>query len=333
MGQKTNPIALRLSINREFDSCWYTEKYSHILGKELELRKYFSKMIGSLHNDVYQGRLCFQFFPKKVVVSFFFADLRISSKRKKFEGLKELLIPENPAFSNSFNKKPTPLSPSFSKSLKSFHIESFFIQELEDKKKIISVFFLLFFLRYNKKKNAEFIARKQNFFDSPERTELRRPMSKIFAEFVFVSYFLKKYFSDYPYLPDNSLKFHPFFSPSNSFKESGLFGNLKLQALKISSKYSSAHFLSQFIAKSLEKKMSLKEIYKNIQKEISKEKSVIGMKIQCSGRIGGAEMAKVESRKYGQTSANVFSAKVDFAKSEAYTPYGLIGVQVSLTSI
>ena len=102
---------------------------------------------------------------------------------------------------------------------------------------------------------------------------------------------------------------------------------------KLNSKYQSAHFLSQFIAESFEKNLSFRQTYRSIQKEILREKKILGMKIQCSGRINGAEIAKVESRKIGQTSLHTFSAKVDFAQSEAYTMYGIIGIKVWLSCI
>ena len=53
-----------------------------------------------------------------------------------------------------------------------------------------------------------------------------------------------------------------------------------------------------------------------------------GMRIVCSGRLGGVEMARVESKKYGQTSLHVFSNHIDFAVDQAYTLFGLIGVKV-----
>ena len=45
MAQKTNPISLRLKINRRFDSFWYSSFfYSDLFGRDLKVRKHFQKL-------------------------------------------------------------------------------------------------------------------------------------------------------------------------------------------------------------------------------------------------------------------------------------------------
>lgn len=53
-----------------------------------------------------------------------------------------------------------------------------------------------------------------------------------------------------------------------------------------------------------------------------------GIRILCSGRLGGAEMARTFYFKKGQTSLNIFAQKIDFASRKALTKYGIIGVKV-----
>ncbi|OFX19518.1 MAG: 30S ribosomal protein S3 [Bacteroidetes bacterium GWA2_31_9] len=53
-----------------------------------------------------------------------------------------------------------------------------------------------------------------------------------------------------------------------------------------------------------------------------------GIKIMCSGRLGGAEMARSEMFKEGRTPLHTFRADIDYALGEAKTTYGLIGVKV-----
>jgi len=57
-------------------------------------------------------------------------------------------------------------------------------------------------------------------------------------------------------------------------------------------------------------------------------KAIQGVKVCCSGRLEGAEMARVETRKLGRTSAQKLSEKLDFASKKAITLYGSIGVKV-----
>jgi len=53
-----------------------------------------------------------------------------------------------------------------------------------------------------------------------------------------------------------------------------------------------------------------------------------GIKVKCSGRLAGAEMARVEGYKDGRTPLHTFRADIDYALAEAHTTYGRIGVKV-----
>lgn len=53
-----------------------------------------------------------------------------------------------------------------------------------------------------------------------------------------------------------------------------------------------------------------------------------GVKVICSGRLGGAEMARTESYKEGRVPLHTLRADIDYALSEALTVYGIIGVKV-----
>lgn len=53
-----------------------------------------------------------------------------------------------------------------------------------------------------------------------------------------------------------------------------------------------------------------------------------GIKIQVSGRLNGAEIARSEMYKDGRTPLHTFRADIDYALSEAHTTYGRIGVKV-----
>ena len=53
-----------------------------------------------------------------------------------------------------------------------------------------------------------------------------------------------------------------------------------------------------------------------------------GIKCKLSGRLGGAEMARVEGYKEGRTPLHTLRADIDYALAEAHTTYGRIGVKV-----
>jgi small subunit ribosomal protein S3 len=53
-----------------------------------------------------------------------------------------------------------------------------------------------------------------------------------------------------------------------------------------------------------------------------------GIKVQCAGRLNGAEMARSEMYKDGRTPLHTFRADIDYAHAEALTKTGLIGIKV-----
>ena len=53
-----------------------------------------------------------------------------------------------------------------------------------------------------------------------------------------------------------------------------------------------------------------------------------GIRVMCSGRLGGAEIARREQYKEGRIPLHTFRADIDFAVAEALTTYGLIGIKV-----
>ena len=93
-----------------------------------------------------------------------------------------------------------------------------------------------------------------------------------------------------------------------------------------------ASFLVQEIIYYLERKMPFRRIKTSLLREIPQYKRIKGIRINCSGRVGGrskkAQRSKTQSVKIGQTSLGVFSCKIDFACKSAKTRFGLIGVKV-----
>jgi small subunit ribosomal protein S3 len=55
-----------------------------------------------------------------------------------------------------------------------------------------------------------------------------------------------------------------------------------------------------------------------------------GIKISCSGRLGGAEMARREWYREGRVPLHTLRADIDYGFAEAFTTYGVIGVKVTI---
>lgn len=75
---------------------------------------------------------------------------------------------------------------------------------------------------------------------------------------------------------------------------------------------------------------SFRSIFRKIVRDIRlvMKKGVEGIRICCSGRSKGAEIARTECGKYGKTSRNVFNQKIDYTPAEVPTRFGILGVKV-----
>lgn len=103
----------------------------------------------------------------------------------------------------------------------------------------------------------------------------------------------------------------------------------KAEWVQVQSLSQSANLIAQEVALQLgSQKRSFRSIFQQIVQAIPKQAGVTGIRISCSGRLDGAEIARTESAKVGKTSCNVFHHKMDYAFTEVSTRYGILGVKV-----
>jgi len=88
-----------------------------------------------------------------------------------------------------------------------------------------------------------------------------------------------------------------------------------------------AKLLADLITAQLQKRAAFRRIMKQ-QCEAAMTAGAKGVKIICSGRLGGAEMARKEIQKLGSIPLQTLDANVDYAVSTAKTTYGTVGVKV-----
>jgi small subunit ribosomal protein S3 len=81
------------------------------------------------------------------------------------------------------------------------------------------------------------------------------------------------------------------------------------------------------IARQLEERVSFRRAMKLAMRNVLKE-GAQGVKVQVSGRLGGAEIARTERYKQGRTPLHTLRADIDYACVEANTTYGVIGIKV-----
>lgn len=88
-----------------------------------------------------------------------------------------------------------------------------------------------------------------------------------------------------------------------------------------------AKLVADGIAKQLERRVPFRRVMKKaIQSSI--DAGAAGIKVQISGRIGGAEIARTEWYKEGRIPLHTLRAEIDYATARAETTYGSIGVKV-----
>ncbi len=85
--------------------------------------------------------------------------------------------------------------------------------------------------------------------------------------------------------------------------------------------------IADSIKQQLERRVSFRRAMKKAISQTIKA-GAKGVKIQCSGRLGGADMTRTERYMEGRVPLHTLRADIDYATSEALTTYGLIGIRV-----
>lgn len=90
-----------------------------------------------------------------------------------------------------------------------------------------------------------------------------------------------------------------------------------------------AKLLGELIAEQLEKRVAFKRAMREALQRAQKQ-NVNGIKIQVSGRLNGAEMARSEWVREGRVPLQTLRADIDYATIEANTIYGVLGIKIWL---
>jgi small subunit ribosomal protein S3 len=88
-----------------------------------------------------------------------------------------------------------------------------------------------------------------------------------------------------------------------------------------------AQLVAENVAMQLERRMPFRRVMKKAVNVALKFGSK-GIKIACSGRLGGAEMSRTEWTREGRVPLHTLRADIDYGVAEAKTTYGIIGVKV-----
>ena len=108
-------------------------------------------------------------------------------------------------------------------------------------------------------------------------------------------------------------------------KEIGKKVHLKIEEIKVPE--TDARLIAESIAEQIGRRVAYRRAMKHaVQQAI--RRGAKGVKITLSGRLGGAEMSRVETYREGRVPLHTLRADIEFGIAEAHTTYGSIGIKV-----
>jgi small subunit ribosomal protein S3 len=102
---------------------------------------------------------------------------------------------------------------------------------------------------------------------------------------------------------------------------------LLINIVEVKSAETDAQLMAENIAAQLEKRIAFRRAMKQTIQRAMRQ-NVKGVKTECSGRLGGAEIARSEKYHEGTIPLHTLRADIDYGFAEADTTYGKIGVKV-----
>ncbi len=88
-----------------------------------------------------------------------------------------------------------------------------------------------------------------------------------------------------------------------------------------------ARIVAQSIAQQLERRVAFRRAMKRAV-QTAMRLGALGIRINCSGRLGGSEIARMEWYREGRVPLHTLRADIDYGTAEALTAYGVCGVKV-----
>ena len=103
--------------------------------------------------------------------------------------------------------------------------------------------------------------------------------------------------------------------------------DVRLNIVEVRKPEVDAELVAQGIATQLERRASFRRVMKRSM-AAALRMGALGIRIECSGRLGGAEIASAEWYREGRVPLHTLRADIDYAMSEAFTTYGVCGIKV-----
>lgn len=360
MSQKIHPTSVRLRLQRTFDSSWYQNynNYSKQFKKDQLIRQAIQFIFSSLSFnfiDLFLGRIFIQKSYKNLIVTIIFykkasSQYSVSQIKNKKHKYFNFIFQKKSKTENKINvMKNNSTIPNLMaiQNFSSFsttkrNIGQLLKEVISQKKQETKFNFLKSVAFYKIQKSYKFDQSKMYplnlklIYLASLKNIVKDPLLRLQWKSYWNS---KKSVSNTNTTLTNqkdhrsflkNQKIHPFFLYVEETLSAFLNNSVLIYPLVSQDMSQSAFFLSHKLVDLFEKNQKKKRMpYKIIKKLLANlAKKCLGIRILCSGRLGGVEMAKKFSIKKGQTSLNVFSQKIDFAQHQILTKYGILGIKV-----
>ena len=102
---------------------------------------------------------------------------------------------------------------------------------------------------------------------------------------------------------------------------------IRINVTELAKADSDASLIAEFIAQQLEKRVAFKRATRQALQK-AQRLNIQGIKVQVSGRLNGAEIARSEWVREGRVPLQTLRADIDYATKRAQTTYGVLGVKV-----
>ena len=331
MAQKIAPAALRLQTNKHFDAYWFADRtYSAMLHQTLQTKLFLHTVFRQLGTKTALSHV--QATPHAIFIQSFFCNPRTMNQRKekvfvplmphthymhRFEPfvLLQHNSPRNALFAFSMashGKQWKPFLQSGSMhallAMHGSHTQKHYACSEK------SVQHVLYALTKSKivlkassmqSNNKTFHAKKENGKHSMGRKEV----------------FVNKH---------SSIRVNKYALHVESVLTKYLQKRVVWKPYKMKRIFTSASFVAHYIALQFEqnRKKPFRFIFQDVLRQCMRTPQLSGIRIAVAGCIGGADKARVETTKYGQTSLHVFAHRIDYHATAASTRKGLLGIKV-----
>ncbi len=291
MGQKVNPLGFRLGVSQKHISHWFIDNnhYSQLVVEDQFIRNFFSKKFTGIASINIKRDL------NKIEIEIFSTNTRdLLTGASKSSTKSSSLSHGGPSGSSPSSGRGEARSVSHGTSNSVQGVDNLCDQLLKE----LTTY-----------RNTQFL--KETFQNKKKRALLSNQGNSFTED------------TENGVTPSDLTTFGPKMELNTTKKQV----EIALLLTKVENPNRSAACLAEFIVEQLEKRVPFRRVLKrSIQK--AEEASVEGIKVQISGRLNGAEIARSERIHKGQVPLHTLRAKIEYNSRTAKTIYGLLGVKV-----